>query len=742
MVERQVEERTRELAALLEVSRTITSTLDLESLLNLILDQLKVMVDYTGVAILALSPAGDDLTVLAYRGPFSQEEALQLRFSMKAMPVNKTLFSFQEPLIIADVRADTPLARTFREIAGERLEAATGYLRSWLGVPLIIKQRGIGLLSLSHSEPGYYSPHQAKLAFVLANQVVVAMENARLYAETKRHGDELETVLAVQQAITSLLDSDAVLQLIADEARRLTAARLSLVYLLEGDNLRVAAISGDYGLEIGVGYQTPVAQSMAGLSIQSGHPVIVADVENDPRASGDAIRRLGIRGYMAIPLISASQPIGAIGVADKQSGTWGADEERVLAMLASGAVIGLENARLYHQEQERRREAEQRRHIAESLRDILATLNSNRSLDEIMDYIVTQANRLLGSEAVAVYRLLSEAGPLRIQAVRGLPADYVAAADIPLHQGALGQVVLTGQPIVIPNAAAVLAGYRDLPLAEQQRVLIAHLADFYQAWLAVPLVVKGEIYGGILLYYRNPRVFSEDEVGLAVAFGDQVALAIENARLRDQAEQSAVSAERNRLARDLHDAVTQTLFSASLQADVLPRVWERDPEEGRRGLEELRELARGALAEMRALLLELRPAALTEASLGELLRHLTEATTGRARLPVTLTVEENGSLPPDVHIALYRITQEALNNIAKHAKASQVSVSLHCGSEQVELRISDNGRGFDPGHIPPDHLGLGIMHERAKSIGAMLSLKSQPGQGTQMVVVWPGREET
>jgi signal transduction histidine kinase len=221
-----------------------------------------------------------------------------------------------------------------------------------------------------------------------------------------------------------------------------------------------------------------------------------------------------------------------------------------------------------------------------------------------------------------------------------------------------------------------------------------------------------------------------------------------------------VVSERSRLARELHDAVTQTLFSASLIAETLPRSLERDREKGRRLLKELRQLSRGALAEMRTLLLELRPAALIEANLGDLLQQLAEAATGQGGVPVTVTVEGKCALPPDVHVALYRIAQEALNNAVKHAQAGQVAVHLRCvapvGMEDggtrtvdeaqaqmenakggsVELTIRDDGWGFDPERVPPERLGLSIMQERAQAIGATLTVQSQPGQGTEVIVIW------
>lgn len=225
-----------------------------------------------------------------------------------------------------------------------------------------------------------------------------------------------------------------------------------------------------------------------------------------------------------------------------------------------------------------------------------------------------------------------------------------------------------------------------------------------------------------------------DEVGqLSQSFD----LMIERLQTTEGKLATAAADERSRLARDLHDAVTQTLFSASLIAEVLPRLWERNQDEGRRRIEELRQLTRGALAEMRTLLIELRPGALTETDLGTLLRQLTEAVSSRTRLAVNLAVDCEQALPPDVQVALYRIAQEALNNVTKHSGASQVTVSLRCRGDGVELYVRDNGRGFDPSGVSPEHLGLGIMGERAKAVSAAVTIESQPKRGAQVTVVWP-----
>jgi PAS domain S-box-containing protein len=215
----------------------------------------------------------------------------------------------------------------------------------------------------------------------------------------------------------------------------------------------------------------------------------------------------------------------------------------------------------------------------------------------------------------------------------------------------------------------------------------------------------------------------------------------ERVQAEEQREEAAAAAERERLARELHDAVTQSLFSVAAIAEALPRVWERNAQEARRGLEELRWLTQGALAEMRTLLLELRPSALTEQRLDLLLHQLTEAMTGRTRIPVTTQVTGDCSLPTEVQIALYRIAQEALNNITKHARATMATIDLHCQPGYARLHISDDGRGFDPQGVQPGQLGLDIMRERAQSIGAILRIESQPNQGTRVLAEWQGIQE-
>lgn len=401
------------------------------------------------------------------------------------------------------------------------------------------------------------------------------------------------------------------------------------------------------------------------------------------------------------------------------------------------------------EEQQRRQEAERRRQIAESLTDVLAALNSNQPLERILDAIAEQASQLLETEGVAICRLDRAQNALVVEATRCLSHYLYRGSDSPPGGEVLLEAVARREPAVVSDLT--MDQPAEAPVGEASGAVDECDAYPFRAVLATPVVVQNEVYGGILLYHRHPRSFDAQEIELAAVFSDQVALAVENARLREQIQEAATTAERHRLARDLHDSVTQALFSASLVAETLSRVWDRDPGEAKQGLEELRDLTRGALAEMRTLLVELRPSALLEAKLDDLLLQLSKAVTSRAQLPVVTEIAPSPVLPPDVQVTFYRVAQEALNNAVKHAGAKRLTVSLQVAPPlsgqrgdgwqgQLVLCVGDDGKGFEVDRIPPAHLGLGIMRERAEAIGARLSVESRVHQGTDVTLVWEVRQ--
>jgi PAS domain S-box-containing protein len=395
----------------------------------------------------------------------------------------------------------------------------------------------------------------------------------------------------------------------------------------------------------------------------------------------------------------------------------------------------------------KRAEHEQRRlyAVAEGLRDILAVINSSRSLGEILAFITAQATRLLDVDAGQIYRLDRSIDPpddtLFVEASHGFAADYVGAIlkNAPLTISY--QAIQRGAPIAVPDMADVVNRLLAQPtFGRGQQQLVTETRERFRGMLAVPLLIGGEAYGTIALYSEKPRPFHDEEIQLAVAFAAQAAQAIENARLREQVERAAIVEERRRLARELHDSVSQSLFSMSLLAQVLPDLWDIDRGEARAGLDQIRDLTRGALAEMRALLFELRPTDLGDHGLAHALREHVKAFESRVGLPVSLEVVGDLTLPVPIEQAFFRIAQEALANVARHAQARGIRLLLH-GPAPVRMVIADDGKGFQIEQVGEGRFGLLSMRERAVGVGACFQIHSAANQGTDIVVEWPDPSE-
>jgi PAS domain S-box-containing protein len=366
---------------------------------------------------------------------------------------------------------------------------------------------------------------------------------------------------------------------------------------------------------------------------------------------------------------------------------------------------------------------------------LASTLDLNALLRLILDHL----NRIIDCTTTHLFSRVGE--ELVLVDYRG-PPPPAPPAPIALGRAEVRETLVDhAEPIVVEDILGQGEAARRFRRAFGERSASEGVGGRSRMW--IPLLVRGEVVGGLCVSNAAPGYFTARHEALAKAFASQAATALQNAKLYEEAQRLAAVHERQRLAKELHDAVTQTLFATSLIAEVLPRLWEQDPDEGRRSLQDLWHLTRGALAEMRALLAELQPERTAALPLGQVVRQLAEAMASRAQARLTYAADDElPVLPAPVHTALYRIAQEALNNVTRHARASQITVHVRGGPRAVELVIRDDGRGFDPAGVPDGHLGLAIMRERAASIGATLSIESQAGQGTQVRGVWPTSPDT
>jgi len=367
----------------------------------------------------------------------------------------------------------------------------------------------------------------------------------------------------------------------------------------------------------------------------------------------------------------------------------------------------------------------------EILNSIITVASQSLDIQEILEDALDKTVQQTGFDAGAAFRFETDpTSPL-------LSAHWGFEPEIAINL--LKRYAITTHRIPVYPEDVTAIEIEDF----QDEELRAQLSRYgFQLLIYIPLSTKGHKLGFFILGKQGLDILSREELSLLRSIGKQIGVAMENARLYEQAEQAAIETERHRLARELHDAVTQTLFSASIIADVIPRIWKRNPEAGMENLEELRQLTRGALAEMRTLLLEMRPESLERADIKSLLAQLADAFTGRARVPVSLVIQGDCEQPQDVKLVFYRVAQEALNNVAKHSGARQVDLHLECQPGQLSLFIKDDGLGFDPDSITPDHMGIAIMRERASSIGARLKIESQLSQGTTVELDWiQGRKD-
>ncbi|HMK08869.1 MAG TPA: histidine kinase, partial [Anaerolineales bacterium] len=345
--------------------------------------------------------------------------------------------------------------------------------------------------------------------------------------------------------------------------------------------------------------------------------------------------------------------------------------------------------------------------------------------------------RFTGATAAGIFLDEGESGELRLAATSsGGPEGGGQLSDAHVGDVDRWSRLVAGEVIVL-DARADVSPWRGLVrTATIQTVILA------------PIIVGGAFAGALALAAESAIPEENVSPPATVEIAADVAQLIEKARLMKEAEHLLAEEARSGLARDLHDSVTQVLFSASLVADILPQVWRRNPEEAERGLNEVRRLNRAALAEMRSLLLELRPAAILSTPLSELMSQLVEAATSRSELDFELYLEPMPPLPDEVHIGFYRIAQEAMNNVVKHSGATRVRLTLraqppferHAGTPwtgRVLLFVDDDGKGTSPQAPELQGRGLAIMHERAESLQADLLIRSVAGQGTTVRLRWP-----
>ena len=575
-------------------------------------------------------------------------------------------------------------------------------------------------------------------------QAELEQVNQNLERRVKERTRELAVLNTLAAVVSRTLDLGQIMESALQKTMEATGLEAGAAYKLE-EQAGTLVLVAQRGLSPGFVSRTsrmPLEAALAGKQIDLEQPVVWSLSEYPDGELKAQIREEGLELVIGVPVTAKGRVLGALVISSRAPRSLSSEESSLL--MAIGRQIGLaaENARLFELERSKHEEAKRRRTVAEGLREILAVLNSNRPLQETLDSIITQTCRVTGSDAASLLQRESADSPFTIQSACGLDAGYVSAIRFSVGKGGVGRALAEGGPVVVADAAAIMDRWAREPdprYVEEAKGLELMIRHGFLALLSVPLNTKKEAYGGITLYYRQAREFSQEEIQLALSVADQAALAIENARLRGQAEQAAAFAERSRLARELHDSVTQSLYSITLYSEAVARMLTAGA--GLEAVEHLRELratAQEALREMRLLIFQLSPPILDQGGLAGALQIRLDAVESRGGLKVDLQARGPERLAPLVRQELYQIAQEALNNALKHARAQAVRVLLDFQESGTRLEVRDDGKGFDPDKTDRSGgLGLRGMRERVQGIGGTLQVESAPGQGTTVRVTVP-----
>ena len=360
-----------------------------------------------------------------------------------------------------------------------------------------------------------------------------------------------------------------------------------------------------------------------------------------------------------------------------------------------------------------------------ALREVMSVAAESLELRDVLKRLLDHVLRMMKSRVGAIHLFDEQRAALRLAASRGVPQSVLEEVDE--IEGPFDWAAWSGEETETDIVPQIAERLRQSAAYGRRRGIAAYMG--------VPVRSRGESRGLISVVGRAGRAFDGEDVALLTSIADQIGVVVENARLHRQAEQLAVVRERERLARELHDSVTQSLYSLTLLAEASQRLLGGgDLERAAEYTGRLGEIAQQALKEMRLLVYQLRPLVLKREGLVGALQQRLDAVEKRAGVDARLLVEGALDLPAPMEEGLYRIAQEALNNALKHAAPRTVILRIGTDAQRVTLEVEDDGRGFDVGAGDGGGMGLTSMQERAERLGGSLSLVSAPGEGTRVRV--------
>lgn len=540
---------------------------------------------------------------------------------------------------------------------------------------------------------------------------------------------------SLHRATLSLVNDlalDRVLQRIVSAAKDLADARYAALGIPDGrGGLATFVTAGIDPEEVAKIAHVPHGLGLLGEMIRTGQSVRIPEIRDHPSSIGFPPGHPPMHSFLGVPISAYGRPLGQIYLTDKIGAeAFSEEDQQLIEMLAAHAAAAIENARLLQRVMGSEQELTQRNEELELINSLATMVSSTLSLEAILEAILGRVIELFGAQAGVIFLREETTSRFKMALHQGVAEDvFKEIGTFRVGEGWLGEVAKSGKPAW----AAKSQGEPDL---HRQKVIAAGLDSL----VGVPLMARGQVVGVLQLAFEELRDVSLSELGLLEAVGAGVGIAVDNARLNRQARRVAILEERERIAMDLHDGIIQSIYAVGLVLESTRMYEGSSSDDTRVGLAHAIDGLNAIIRDIRAYILDLQPSRIStddlEGALGRLTREFKANTLIEPELVIDPAV--TGVLKSRRSNGLFLIAQEALANVAKHAKASRAWLNLRLDDGQISMQIIDNGQGFEPGQsqLVLGH-GLSNIEQRAQIIGGEVEILSEPGQGTTVTVRLP-----
>ena len=554
----------------------------------------------------------------------------------------------------------------------------------------------------------------------------------REQADERKLRAQLQALNEASIAITSELSLDRVLKRIVDLARELAGAHYGALGVPDGKGeLEQFVVSGMTPEEVKRVSHPPRGKGLLGVLLREPNPIRVADIAADPRSAGFCENHPHMTSFLGVRIVSRGRLLGNLYLTDKiDAPEFSEDDERLIGMLATHAAIAIDNARLVREALDRGRQLGQRNQELEALNAVVTTAAQSLDLESLLHDTLDKVLSVLQANAGEIFLREETSGDMVMAVHRGsFPSAFYSLNRFENGQGFIGIVATTGEPLITGELR------RDTRFVREE-VVRAGIRSF----ACIPISVKNQVIGVMSLASMQPDGFAEHNLDLFAAIGRQIGVAVENARLYSEVKRLAVVEERARIGMELHDGIIQSIYAVGLTLEYASLMLEDQPRVTRERLGQAIDGLNEVIRDLRSYILDLRPQRFEGKDLATGLLELVRTFRANTFVSVELAINQAASaqVKPDLAAGLFHIAQEGLANVAKHARARNVKMSLDFVSGVLILELKDDGRGFDPQAVTR-YAGHGMrnMEERARLFNGELRVDSAPGQGTRIQVRVP-----